>query len=73
MTKKRLIMSATLIFIGLPCTVQSTPCEHWTTVKKIVFCNSQWKASKLMSVKINNGGTHTLVDSDLLNKNDVLW
>jgi len=20
--------------LGLPCTLQSTPCEHWTTVKK---------------------------------------
>jgi len=22
-----------LIIFGLPCTLQSTPCEHWTTVK----------------------------------------
>ena len=26
-----------------------------------------------MSVEINNGGTHTLVDRDILNKKDVLW
>jgi len=26
-----------------------------------------------VSVKINNGGTLTLVDSDILNKKDVLW
>ena len=51
-----------LIIFGLSCRIQSTPCEHCTTVKKIVFFNSQWKASKLVSVKINNGGTSTLVD-----------
>jgi len=55
---------------NLPCTLQSTcsPCEHWTTVKKNVFFHSQRKASKLVSVKINNGGTLTRVDSDILNK-----
>ena len=60
-------------FFGLPCTIQSTLCEHCVTVKKIVFCNSQWKVSKWVSVKINNGDTLTLIDSDILNKNDVLW
>ena len=55
-----------LIILGLPCILQSTPCEHWTTVKNIVFCNSQWKKSKLVSVKINNDGTLTLVESDIL-------
>ena len=61
-----------LIIFGLSSTIQSTPCEHWTTVKKSFF-NSQWKASNLVSVKINNGGTRTLVDSDILKKKDVLW
>ena len=37
----------------------------------IDFDNSQWMASKLVSIKINNGGT--LVGSDILNKNYVLW
>ena len=37
----------------------------------IDFDNSQWMASKLVSVKINNGGT--LLGSDILNKNYVLW
>ena len=62
-----------LLIFGLSCKIQSTPCEHWTTVNKIVFFNSQRKASKLVSVKINNGGTRTLVDSDILNIKDVLW
>jgi len=62
-----------LIIFGLPCTIQSTPCEHWTTVHKIVFCNNQWKASKLVYVKINNGGAITFVDSDILDKTDVPW
>ena len=31
------------------------------------------KASKLVFVKINNGGTLTHVDSDILNNKDVLW
>ena len=39
----------------------------------IVSFNIQWKASKLVSVKMNDGGTRTLVDSDILNKKDVLW
>ena len=37
---------------------------------KNVLCNSQWKASKLVSFK--NGGTLTLIDSDILNKKDIL-
>ena len=31
------------------------------------------KASKLVSVNINNDDTHTLVDRNILNKKDVLW
>jgi len=30
-----------LIIFGLSCTLHSTPCERWATVKKIVFFNSQ--------------------------------
>ena len=53
---------------------KKTTYKHCTTVKTIVLWNSQWKASKLqVSVKINNGGTLTLVDSNILNKKDVLW
>ena len=52
---------------------KKTTYKHCTTVKTIVLWNSQWKASKLqVSVKINNGGTLTLVDSNILNKKDVL-
>ena len=35
---------------------------------KKLFFSSQWKASKRVSFTINNGGTRTLVDSDILNK-----
>ena len=59
-----------LIIFGFSFTIQSTPCDHCTLVKIIVLWNSQWKALKLVSVKINNGGTLTLVDSDILNKKD---
>ena len=53
---------------------KKTTYKHCTTVKTIVLWNSQWKTSKLqVSVKINNGGTLTLVDSNILNKKDVLW
>ena len=53
---------------------KKTTYKHCTTVKTIVLWNSQWKTSKLqVSVKINNGGTLTLVDSNIFNKKDVLW
>ena len=47
----------------------------WTLYysENIVSCYSQWNVSKLVYVKINNGGTLTLVDSDILNNKDVLW
>ena len=68
------LSSELLIIFGLLCTIQKTTYKHCTTVKTIVLWNSQWKATKLqVSVKINNGGTLTLVDSNILNKKDVLW
>ena len=30
-----------LLIFGLSRTIQSTPCEHWTTVKNIVLGNIQ--------------------------------
>ena len=53
-----------LILFGLPCTIQSTPCEHWTTVKKSFLETANEQTLKLVSAKIYNDGTHTLVDSD---------
>jgi len=58
--------SELLVIVGLLCTIQSTPCEHWTTVRKNSFYAT---ANETGVCQINNGGTHTLVDSDILYKN----
>ena len=56
-----------LIILGLPCTLQSTPCEHWTTVKKC-FLQQPMKGVETGVCHINNSGTHTFFDSDILIK-----
>ena len=51
-----------LIIFGLSCTLQSTPCEHWTTVKKLVSATANERRRNWCLPKL------TLVDSDILNK-----
>jgi len=52
---------------GLSCTIQSTPCEHWATVKKS-FSSTANERCETGVCQNNDGGTRTLVDSDILNK-----
>ena len=62
-----------MIIFGLSCTIQSTPCEHWTTVEKNRFLQQPMKGVETGVCQNKNGGTLTLVDSDILNKKDVPW
>ena len=64
--------SELLIIVGLLCTIQSTPCEHWTTVRKNRFMQQPMKGVETGVCQINNGGTHTLVDIDILDKKPSL-
>ena len=50
-----------LIIFGLPCTLQSTPCEHFTTVKTLLSATANERRQNWLSVKINNGGTQLTV------------
>ena len=56
-----------LIIFGISCTVQSTPCEHWPTVQNR-FLQQPMKGVEIGVCQNNDGGTRTLVDSDILNK-----
>ena len=59
-----------LKIFGLSCTLQSTPCERWTTVKKS-FSSTANESVETGGCQNKNGATRTLVDSDILNKKDV--
>ena len=60
-----------LIIFGLSCTIQSTPCEHWATVI-FFFLQQPMKGVETGVCQNNDGGTRTLVDSDILNKKDAM-